>query len=59
MFYRQLAVPVLIGMEYLSGKKRCQKHRQDTFVLDTAFTLIDGASWVASIVNAIGNSPYR
>jgi hypothetical protein len=26
----------------LSGKKRCQKHRQDIFVLDTAFTLIEG-----------------
>jgi hypothetical protein len=24
------------------AKKRCQKHRQDTFVLDTAFTLIEG-----------------
>jgi hypothetical protein len=26
----------------LSGKKRCQKHRQDIFVLDTAFALIEG-----------------
>jgi hypothetical protein len=25
------------------AKKRCQKHRQDIFVLDTAFALIDGA----------------
>jgi hypothetical protein len=26
----------------LSGKKAVPKHRQDTFVLDTAFALIEG-----------------
>src|ERR1700685_185621 len=41
--------PQVIGVRFPESwsstslaKKRCQKHRQDIFVLDTAFTLIDG-----------------
>jgi len=41
--------PQVIGVRFPESwsstslaKKRCQKHRQDSFVLDTAFTLIEG-----------------
>jgi hypothetical protein len=41
------------------AKKRCQKHRQDTFVLATAFTLIEGhpQSWQRQHFKGWATSP--
>ena len=40
----QREISRVLVLNLLWRKKRCQKHRRDKFVLDTAFVLIDGAT---------------
>ena len=47
-FWLKASKTTCAGPQPRLAKKRCQKHRQDIFVLDTAFALIEGHPTYAS-----------